>query len=207
MQSLQKIDGQAFVLSLNTAHTNTISQYHYSSRECPNFIFPERKFFHTADHIFTPQMLDHFFNRKFKIFSELTAQELPIFQNIYNFGEYAQILPSHKFTAENGKAPRHRRYPVKCAGLLYKGHCNFSHVNVEDVSATGLKIILDERLNLDQNYALRISIGIWKNTELIAKAVWRQGDIVGFEIQSADQNWAKLIQYLDEEFNQKQSAA
>lgn len=169
----------------------------------PEFKFPEKKFFLVAHQNIKPEVMNHLFNERTRLFETLNDFELRVLKNIYDYGDYAKTLPKRSTEAAAYKRlPQNRRFPMDCEGYLRGDKGKQVHFVVEDVSKSGLKLRTDELLKPGQVHALTISIGVMKQTEVIARAVWvnEMSQTVGFEISSGDKNWAKLIEYLEKDF-------
>ena len=173
------------------------------------FEFPEKRFFLVNHHVMTPELLDEFFNKKYALLETLSDAELRVLKNIYDFGEYAPILPKRESMKQYKRVPKAKRFEMSCDGFLHLPNSKRIHFQVVDVSDGGLKITAEDILDPGASYALNISIGVMRNTEVIARVVWVNQDRmqIGLEVQSADRNWQRLIRYLEEEFHRGENAA
>ncbi|MDR2260650.1 MAG: hypothetical protein LBE06_06905 [Azoarcus sp.] len=112
--------------------------YHYfTTASLPNGQFPHRRFHTTTDPVMTPELIDHFFNRRTAIFATLGRQEAQVLHAIYNLPEYKRYLPPlpagtlrergalREREREYDRA--HRRFPVRCPARLRISRLGISH--------------------------------------------------------------------------------
>ena len=151
----------------------------------------------------SPDLLNYFFNVRSSVFSRLNDLELRAFRNIYHYGQYMNILPDRKASPESFKLPKHKRFDMCCEGFLTLPDQKKVHFHVLDVSAKGLKVETEANLDVNTVFMMNISIGVMRDTEVIAKAIWikSESNQVGLEVQSSDENWKKLIHYLEKDFH------
>ncbi len=166
------------------------------------FQFPEKKFFLVAHQSMEPQVLQYLFNERTRLFAALDDYELRVLKNIYDYGEFAKILPNRSLAMPAKKTPRFPRFPMNCEGYLLNSKGLRENVQVLDVSREGIKIRATQPLDHEESYMLTVFIGVNKKTELIAKAVWADeaAAISGLEVKSFDKNWAQLIEYLEKDY-------
>lgn len=175
----------------------------YGLKEQYQFQYPEKRFFLVNHQVLTPELLDYFFNKRHRIFDSLSDAELRVLKNIYDFGEYAHTLPQRSSMQQYKRVPKAKRFEMSCDGYLTQPGKGRIHFQVVDVSDGGLRLCTEETLEPGAVYALHISIGVMKNTEVIARAVWVNEDSrhVGLEVKSSDKSWKRLIRYLEDEFH------
>jgi hypothetical protein len=195
----ENISGQC--LSLNPRDTGDYRK-EFTQNFRPEFCFPEKKFFLVAHQNLKPDVLNYLFNHRTQLFSKLNDFELRVIKNIYNHGEYANYLPQRNTSDAYARLPKHRRFPMDCAGHLSTPDGRRMHFVVEDVSKEGLRLRTEQPLKQGQTHALIISIGVMKQTEIIARTIWvnEMANTAGLEVSSGDKNWAKLIEYLEKDF-------
>lgn len=195
----EKSSGQCYVL--NARECGDYRQAITPQFAC-EFRFPEKKFFLVAHQNMKPEVLDYLFNERTHVFSTLNDFELRVLKNIYDYGEYAKVLPERTPETKYARLPKYRRFPMNCEGYLRTPDGRRIHFVVDDVSREGLKLRTEQPLKPGQVHALTISIGVMKQTELIARTVWVNDltQSAGLEISSGDKNWAALIEYLEKDF-------
>ncbi len=157
--------------------------------------FPEYKFFRTAHQHMPPDVYAQLFPKEF--FEKLSDSELRVLKNIYDFSDYARSLPNRGLQV--GTCPKSRRFPLSCEGYLVLAAGEKLHVLVLDVSRQGLKIRSEEPLEAGHSYPLNLSVGLMKQTELIASVIWvdELSQTAGLQVQSGDGNWQELLDYLE----------
>lgn len=166
--------------------------------------FPEKKFFLVAHQSMPANVVNFLFNKRTKLFNTLNDFELRVLKNIYDYGDYANVLPSRPLVMPEKKTPRYPRFPMNCEGFLVNEQGEREHVLVLDVSREGLKIRVPLALEKGASYVLTLFVGVNKRTELIATIVWTDelAEMAGLEIKSYDQSWTQLIEYLERDFLQ-----
>lgn len=167
-----------------------------------SYNFPEQKFFLVAHQNMSAEVLRYLFTERTKLFRDLSDLELRVLKSIYDYGEYAKALPERALNLPFEKFPRFRRFPMNCDGYLCDGKGERIHLLVLDVSREGLKIRAEEPLQNGKVYALTVSVGVTKQSEVIASTIWvdKQSQIAGLSLRSRDQNWDQLIEYLEADF-------
>jgi len=164
--------------------------------------FPEKKFFRVAHQSMEPAVLDYLFNQRTRLFASLDDQDLRVLKNIYDWGEFARILPERALAMPEKKSPRFPRFPMNCEGFLVNSRGERENVQVLDVSREGIKVRASQPLARGDTYMLTIFVGVNKRTELIARGVWADDEaaISGLEVKSFDKAWAQLIEYLEKDY-------
>lgn len=186
----------------NKPDTQNLPKYLHTP-DLEYFEYPDRKYFKSADQIMTPELLDYFFNQRTKIFAQLNKKELLVFQNLYGFGDYQDVIPKLEDPAPGGR-PRDRRFAVKCEGQIFITRDSSVPITVSDVSANGFRATLESPIAFSETCACTINIGIGKNAELIVRPAWTFNDYaVGFEVLGADAHWKAFLAELIKEFHQK----
>jgi hypothetical protein len=167
-----------------------------NAKERANCYFPDRKFFRVCDTVLTPDILDELFIRQSNILHQLSDQELRALRNIYGFGPLSSHLP-HRNSQENYKSqPRFQRFDVDCDGFLLLPDSRTVNFTVQDVSVKGLKIRTDQPIQMGMTYVMHINTGVWRESEVIARAVWTNNDCIGFELENVDKVWLEMIEHL-----------
>jgi hypothetical protein len=164
--------------------------------------FPEKKFFLVAHQSMQPAVVNYLFNERTQLFSTLTDFDLRVLKNVYDWGEYAKILPARLLDMPEKKTPRFPRFPMNCEGFLVTEKGGREHVQLLDVSREGLKIRAASVPKPGASHVLTLFVGVNRKTELIATVVWVDytAEMAGLEIRSSDQSWAQLIDYLEKDY-------
>ncbi len=177
---------------------------HADPKKMPACIYPEKKFFHVTHQRMPVEVLNHLFNVRTTLFAQLNDFDLRVLKNIYDYGEYAKVLPHRGPAAPERKGPRHPRFPMNCEGYLVSDDGERLHVQLLDVSREGLKLCSPEGIDSDATYMLTLFIGVNRKSELIAKIVWADEatGIAGLELKSCDANWSQLLEYLEKDYSE-----
>ncbi|RYZ96610.1 MAG: hypothetical protein EOP11_23235 [Proteobacteria bacterium] len=185
-----------------TAREGADFQESFSSGFDVKFRFPERKFFLVAHQSLDPQTMHYLFNQRTRLFESLSDLEVRVLKNYYDYGEYAPILPNRELLLSFGKIPAHRRFPMACEGYLRHPRGQRIELQMLDASKEGLKIRSAEPLRLGADYPITLQVGVMKQAEVIARAVWvdEAAKVAGLNVRSGDRNWQRLIEYLECDF-------
>ena len=94
--------------------------HHYFTKvSLPNIHFPERPYYTTNDPVMSPALLDHFFNQRTQVFSQLDERRRRLLHAIYPEDSYRDVLPpAPEGPSEVTPLRRHRRYSLKCPARL-----------------------------------------------------------------------------------------
>lgn len=165
------------------------------------YFFPEKKFFLVAHQSMSPATLNHLFNQKTNLFSQLSDLEIRVLKNIYDHGDFANILPERKLSLPFKKEPKHRRFPMNCEGYLCRENGKKVQIQVLDVSKEGIKIQTEDPISRSGTFPLTISVGVMKQAEVIGEVVWSDDitQIYGLNIKSGCHHWKQLVDYLERE--------
>jgi PilZ domain len=200
-QSVMELKNGNRLLYLNVRESPDLRRYFGSSFQA-TFHFPEKKFFLVALQTMSPDVFHYLFNERTHLFSELTDLELRVLRNVYDFGEYAKALPERSLKMPFKRVPKDPRFPMNCEGYLTDRRGDRVHLQVLDVSRGGLKVRAEQVLQPGACYALTLYVGVREKSEIIADAVWSDeiAEISGLRIHSGDENWSKLIRYLEKDY-------
>jgi hypothetical protein len=167
-----------------------------------HYHFPEKKFFLVAHQNMGPSVLNYLFNERTQLFRDLSDSDLRVLKNVYDWGDYARLLPTRDNSVPLKKAPRFPRFPMSCEGFLVNENGAHEHVELLDVSREGLKIRIAQLPDKGASYVLTLFVGVNRRSELIAHTVWidKRGTVAGLEIRSSDAEWSQLLRYLEKDF-------
>ncbi len=167
-----------------------------SAKERANCYFPDRKFFRVCDTVLTPEIAEELFVKQSNILNEVSDQELRALRNIYGFGPLGPMLPFRNMHENFARQPRFQRFDVDCDGFLVLPDSRTVNFVVQDVSVKGLKIRADQPLRTGMTYVMHINTGVWRQSEVIARAVWSKDECIGFELENVDKSWLEMIEHL-----------
>jgi hypothetical protein len=87
----------------------------FTEVKLPNIQLPPRRFYTTNDPVLTPELLDHFFNVRTKVFSQLSDRKKRLLHAIYDLPAYHDVLPAVSDGNQDQTVHRrHRRFSVRC---------------------------------------------------------------------------------------------
>ncbi|NWG74277.1 MAG: GNAT family N-acetyltransferase [Rubrivivax sp.] len=171
----------------------------------PNIELPSRPYHTTNDPVMTPALLDHFFNRRTRVFESLDLRRKLLLHSIYDLPEYRAVLPPLPSGPPGSvELRRHRRYSLKCpARLRLDGWSAFGTVDLEvvDASRSGLQAIASRPLPLNVPATATVELGPAARSTLKVAAVRgvRPGEsrVYGFRIDEADDAWFRCVNALE----------
>ena len=172
----------------------------------PNILQPTRPYHTTNDPVMTGAMIDHFFNRRTRVFDSLDQRKKLLLRSIYDLDAYSPVLPQ---VSESSKARealrRHQRYSINCPAELrvqsYGGCLSFD-LKVVEMSLTGCQAECRTPLPEGTRGQLVVELGAGLRSEVEAVAVRRtastSGAYYGFRVLQADASWAACVQALQQ---------
>lgn len=172
-----------------------------------NIQLPPRRFFTTNDPVLTPELLDHFFNIRTKVFANLSDHHKVLLHSIYDLPEYKAILPSLSGVERNYPCvDRHqKRFSVKCPAritfLAPEGISGDILIEVIEVSPYDFVARAHNPLPLNIWCDTTIQLGRADVSHLRAVALSRASDgasssCYGFRLTEPDILWQKFISAL-----------
>jgi GNAT superfamily N-acetyltransferase len=173
----------------------------------PHIAAPQRPYHVTNDPVMTPALLDHFFNRRSRVFDTLSLRQRVLLHSIYDLPEYRDVLPA----LPGGRLPahaaprRHRRYSLHCpARLRLDGEPDDEAalaLTVVEVSLDGFRAISPRPLPLDTWGLASVELGLGVRSMLRVSAVRgaRPGaaGVYGFRIEAPDRAWRLCVAALE----------
>lgn len=171
----------------------------------PNIEWPTRPYHTTNDPVMTPALLDHFFNRRTRVFDGLEPRRKLLLHSIYDLPAYREVLPPLPHGRPAGiEMRRHQRYSLKCpARLRLDGWSAFGVIDLEviDVSRSGFQAITSRPLPLNVPCRATVDLGPELRSTLKVTAVRgaRPGEsrVYGFRIDMADDAWCTCVAALE----------
>lgn len=170
-----------------------------------NIQLPRRRYFTTNDPVMTPALLDHFFNKKSKVFEELDDRKKALLWSIYGLVEYRSVLPMLRGDAVGGHPLRqHQRYSIRCPGVVTfdtpEGKRPFV-LHVIEVSLSGFQAECKLDLELGQSGQATIELGKSEHSTVTVSAVRRReteaGVFIGFRLDEPDRIWRQCVAALE----------
>ncbi|CAN5728103.1 hypothetical protein BH11PSE8_BH11PSE8_05990 [soil metagenome] len=172
----------------------------------PNIALPARRYFTTNDPVMTPEMLDHFFNRRCNVFGAMEDRKKQLLHSIYDRGEYRKALPAPMANTSNVHPLRkHQRFSLKSPGLLelnIDGLREAFRLRVVEVSLYGFKAECDRPLPLDLQGSASVELGANERSVVACTAVRLDqagaSRFYGFRISEPDASWRKCVDALEQ---------
>ncbi len=165
---------------------------------------PERVISLTNDPVLTPELLDHFFNRRTDVFSTLDARQLGMLREVYVEPAFRQYIPA----VEGGdpatiRPRRHKRFTLRCQASLklIRGlPVQTLKLVVVDVSQAGCRAEADIELPEGASGELDLEWGLSLKSRTSATVVrqQRRGNHydLGFTVAPPDATWNDCVQAL-----------
>lgn len=176
--------------------------HHYFTQVAlPNIRYPVRRYHTSNDPVMTPELLDHFFNRRTQVFARLDDRQRTLLRAIYPEREYSRVLPRAGADAAQQKVRRFRRYSLKCPATLEAGDTLPVAFDVIDGSRHGF--LARTLLPLAQPCAGTATIQLGSNVSareqvrIVRRVDAATGLYYGFEIEQPSSNWQAFIHDLE----------
>lgn len=97
--------------------------HYFFACDLANILHPTQPYFTTNHPVLTPALMDHFFNRRTRVFANLDEEQRCLLRSIYDLDAYAPVLPDVSAEAAERFATRHEdRFSLRCpAHLVVRG--------------------------------------------------------------------------------------
>ncbi len=179
--------------------------HHYFTKvSLPNIHFPERPYYTTNDPVMSPALLDHFFNQRTQVFSQLDERRRRLLHAIYPEDSYRAVLPpAPEGPSEAAPLRRHRRYSLKCPARLeaVQGVLQSVALEVIDASRHGFLARATAELPERTRGMVCVQLGagrVAREEAVVVRSVASEGGpYYGFRIEAPDQAWQKCIADLE----------
>ena len=176
--------------------------HYFVAMRLPNIELPSRRFYTTNDPVMTPELIDHFFNRKTNVFASLSARKKTLLHMIYDLPDYRRVLPP--LPQQSGKlmVRQHRRFSVKCPGCLSAADDGEKAIPMEisEVSRYGFRASTRSPVQPDTWLTAVIQLGRQETTLLLVRCVqdtvFDGNHRYGFQIGEPDLIWRKFVNAL-----------
>jgi len=210
--------------TLDLKEAPEIFRRHYSSKplhrnlhayfiktRLPNIQFPRHHSFTNGNPALTPELLDHFFNVRTRIFENLCERKKSLLRSIYDRPEYLSVVSSASGTADNILIRRHPRFTMKCpARIAFNTASGREEVRIEviDVSRYGFKAHSQEVLSVNTwcDATIQLSRAIISRCRVRILRECRNGasGYYAFRLDDPDLRWRTFVssQYRSRTFNE-----
>jgi GNAT superfamily N-acetyltransferase len=178
---------------------------YFASLRMPNIVLPQRRYHTTNDPVLTPEILDHFFNRRVPVFPTLDTRRARLLHSIYDDLEaYRAVLPPLPQVAlQTTAVRRHQRYSIKCpAQIAFDGHSTNggTALQVIELSLHGFQAEAAAELPLRVPGQATVELGADEHSVVRATAVRRHeagGSVFyGFYVAAPDATWRACVEAL-----------
>jgi GNAT superfamily N-acetyltransferase len=171
-----------------------------------NILQPARRYHTTNDPVMTGAMIDHFFNRRTRVFDTLDQRKKLLLRSIYDLDAYAPVLPQVSESSKDREALRqHQRYSINCPAQLRVqsyGDSLCFELKVVEMSLAGCQAECRTPLPEGTRGQLAVELGTGLRSMVEAVAVRRtassSGAFYGFRVLAPDESWAACVQALQQ---------
>lgn len=173
--------------------------HYFINTRLPHIRLPRRRYFTTNDPVMTPQLLDHFFNQRTRVFDTLNERQRELLHSIYLHWAYRAVLPP----LLSGVGPtltlrRHPRYSIKCPATLeiqVEGEPQVHDVVVIEMSLQGFQTQGKSALPVGARCRVVVQLGVGLHSVLEA-VVMRHvpadaGRFHAFRVDHPDRAWRR----------------
>lgn len=177
---------------------------YFVKMKMPNIVFPDKRFYTTNDPVMTPQLLDHFFNRRTQVFAELNDEEKIWLHGAYDLAAYHAVLPAlpEDSREEPGRALRHERFSVACPGRLVLGSGRSKQVyqiQVVQCSMNSFRARSTDALPVDVEGEAEIDLGRADRSTMrvqVLRQATRAANTYVVKVKEPDLAWRKFVSAL-----------
>ncbi|XHS77541.1 GNAT family N-acetyltransferase [Burkholderiaceae bacterium UC74_6] len=173
--------------------------------EMPNIRMPQRKYHTTNDPVMTPELLDHFFNKKTQVFEQLDDRRKQLLWSIYNAVEYRPILPMLTGAPMSDHPLRqHQRYSIRCPATIVidtpDGAKEFP-LDVIELSFSGFQAEGKGDLPTGSVGEADVDLGQGEHSHVTIRVMRRkdtdEGTFYGFKLDESDSAWRRCVAALE----------
>jgi PilZ domain len=185
---------------------------YFTQTPLPHIRLPERRYFTTNDPVMSPELLDHFFNRRTQVFAQLDERKRHLLRAIYHEDLYRDVLPPLATPANGAEHDglalrRHRRHSMKCPARLLATAGASAEVDLDviDISLNGFLAHASAKLALGAQAPAEIHLGtalVSRSPITVVRRVRSEGGwFYGFRIEAPDATWLRCINDLEAQEN------
>lgn len=175
--------------------------HYFVEAQLANIRLPHRRFFTTNDPVLTPALMDHFFNRRTRVFETLNDRQRLLLRSIYDRPEYRAVLPAPSAGAQDLLSLRqHQRFSIRCpARLLVRSYDTVLTypLQVIELSMHGFQAECSLPLPEGTQGSVEVDLGEHETAVAEATAVRRHegGGLVayGFAVPQPDLAWRRCV--------------
>ena len=180
---------------------------YFVTQKLPNIKLPKRRYFTTNDPVLTPGIIDHFFNKRSKVFEELDDRRKALLWSIYDQPEFRAVLPMMS-NSSTGFHPmrRHQRFSLRCPAelrLRVEGEDRAIVMTVIEISLSGFQAQSRLDIPVGAEGSVRVELGTDERATLSVKVMRHHhtdtGEFYGFKLDEPDEAWRRCVSALETE--------
>jgi hypothetical protein len=179
---------------------------YFTELEMPNIQLPDRTYYTTNHPVLTPEMMDHFFNRRTKVFDSLDDRQRALLRSIYSHDAYAQALPLlSPQAAAVTQLRRQERYSIRCPAQLRVGagmQAQGFDLNVVRLSDQTFEAESPQPLPQGELARVTVQLGEAARSVVLATGEWLRESMAGyhygFRIVQRDAAWRRCADALQQ---------
>jgi hypothetical protein len=175
---------------------------YFTELRMPNIHIPGKTYYTTNHPVLTPQMMDHFFNRRTQVFESLDDRQRALLRSIYRHDAYTQTLPTlSQHAADTITLRRHERYSTRCPAQLQLG-AGAEGFQLNVVCLNEQTFEAESRQSLPQGQLARVTVQLGEAAQAVVTAtgVWLRESVTGhrygFRIVKPDEAWRRCAEAL-----------
>ena len=176
---------------------------YFTKVKLSNIQYPHRRFYTTNDPVLTPELLNHFFNVRTKVFENLSERNKALLHLIYDLPQYQAVLPVSSISEDDIPIRHHQRFSVKCpARITFLNSVGQQKVSIEviEVSLYGFLARAYNPLPLNTWCDTTIQLGHADVSHFRALALREKNNgadgYYGFHLNEPDNLWRKFVSAL-----------
>ena len=176
---------------------------YFVDTQLPNIRMPFRPYHTTNDPVLTPELIDHFFNRRTQGFASLDDRHKLLLRSIYGGSAYMPVLPE---VEKPGRVAlrTHPRYSVRCPAVFTPGPGRVESsiaLKVIELSRRGCRAECITALPIGMSGHLEIELGAGRFARLRAEVVRLIRDGTprryGLRIDRPNDDWLSCVNALE----------
>jgi hypothetical protein len=176
---------------------------YFTELKLANLHLPERRYFVTNDPVLTPELFDHFFNRRVQVLAALPLRQRELLHSIYDLDSFTQVLPPRVDAVTVNLTRRHQRFSIRLPARLVLGAGDASAVamDVVEMSLHGFQAECLDILPLDRPSQVTVDLGQRERSVMRAVPIRRHAFglrmFYGFRVDSPDGSWRRCVEALE----------
>ncbi len=174
---------------------------YFTQLRLPNIRLPKQPYFTTNHPVMTPELLEHFFARRTRVFDRLNERQRCLLRSIYDLADYDAVLPEVlPEVAQRVAIRRHDRFSLRCPAQLRPGP--------GERYALSVTRLFDDRFEAESNDPLpqgvrgQVVVQLGRTVRSVIEATRREEEAspsaprYGFRIDHPDAAWRQCVEAL-----------